>query len=254
MAETLNMGGGKLFIRRFKDDGSKDVKRYFGKTDSITLSTKTDYIEHEDTEGKFATTDFKAVKKKTASLKFKTGEITADMMALALSGEAVTTDVVSGSVSGEAHGADEVVGGAYVTLANHLVSNVEVHYDNGGTDTIAVEGTDYNIDTAENGMLYIIAGGAIDGKDITVNYDYAKATLSSVEALVKKAIVAELEFYSEPQVGQKLHYTFYKVQLEQDGDIALKSVDNFIEISFNGEVLNTGNLDAPFFKTELIKA
>jgi hypothetical protein len=254
MAETLNMGGGKLFTKLVKDDGSLDVKRYFGKTDSITLSTKTDYVEHKDTEGKYASTDYKAIKEKTASLKFTTGEISGEMMALALSGEAVTTDVASGSVSGEAHGASESVGGAYVTLANHLVSNVEVHYDNGGTDTIAVEGTDYNVDTAENGMLYIIAGGAIDGKDITVNYDYAKATLSSIEALVKKAVVAQLEFYSEPQVGQKLHYTFYKVQLQQDGDIALKSIDNFIEISFNGEVLNTGNADTPFFKTELIKA
>ena len=248
MAETLNMGGGKLFIKRFQDDGSLDAKRYFGKTDSITLSTKTDYIEHKDTESKFATTDYKAVKEKTASLKFTTGEITGEMMALALSGDAVVTDVASGSVTAEAHGATESVGGAYVTLANHSVSNVVVDYD---TSTVAVEGTDYTVDTA-NGMLYVIAGGDIDGVDITVDYDYAGATLSVIEALVKKAIMAELQFYSDPQVGQKLHYTFYKVQLQQDGDIALKSTDNFVEISFNGEVLNTGNTDAPFFNAELI--
>jgi hypothetical protein len=255
MAETLNLGGGKLYIRRYKDDGSLDVKRYFGKTDSITLTTKTDYIEHENTESKFATTDFKAVKKKSATLKFTTSEITADMLALALNGSKAETVVDAGSVTAEEHPASEVVGGAYVTLGHNLVSNVVVKYTDGsGNEQTAVEGTDYKVDTAENGMLYIIEGGAIDGKDIKVDYDYAGVTIAKIEALVKNAVLAELQFYNEPQVGDKIFYRFYKVQLQQEGDIALKSADKFITITFNGEVLNTGNDETPFFETKVIRA
>ena len=254
MAETLSLGGGRLFIRRYQDDNSLGVKRYFGKTDNIILSTKTDYVEHENTESKFATTDFKAIKKKSASIKFTTSEITADMMALALSGNTVVTDVAAGTVSAETHTASEVVGGAYVTLAYNLVSDVVVHYDDGGSDTVAVEGTDYNVDTAEDGLLYIITGGAIDGKDITVDYSYQATTISQIEALVKNSVLAELQFYNNPQVGNKIFYRFYKVQLQQDGDIKMKDTDNFVVISFSGEVLNTGNSENPFFETKFIGA
>ena len=245
------IGGGKLFIRKYNDDGTLGLKHYFGLTDDLSYNIKLDYVEHKNTEAQFERTDFKAIKSKQATIKFKTTEITADMLALALAGTSADVSQAGGSVSGEAHSASEVVGGAYVDLANIKVSNVVVKYkDDNGDDQTAVEGTDYNVDY-DNGMLYIIAGGAIDGRDITVDYDFAKLDITAVEGLIKKQTLAQLEFYGDPQNGKKMIYTFYKVQLSASGDIKLKDTGNFVELSFEGEVLITDNQDNPYFNVKV---
>jgi len=245
------IGGGKLFIRKYNDDGTLGLKHYFGLTDDLTYNIKIDYVEHKNTEGQFEKTDFKAIKSKSASIKFKTSEITAEMLALALAGTSADVSQAGGSVSDEAHGASEVVGGAYVDLANIKVSNETVKYtdDNGDSQT-AVKGVDYDIDY-DNGMLYIIPGGAIDGRDITVDYDFAEISITAVEGLIKKQTLAQLEFYGDPQNGKKMIYKFYKVQLVASGDIKLKDTTNFIELSFEGEVLATDNQDNPYFNVKV---
>jgi len=244
------IGGGKLFIRKYNEDGTLGLKHYFGLTDDLSYNIKLDYVEHKNTEAQFERTDFKAIKSKSASIKFKTTEITAEMLALALAGNSTDVSQAGGSVSDEEHGASEVVGGAYVDLANIKVSNVVVKYQDGDNTDTAVEGTDYNVDY-DNGMLYIIAGGAIDGKDIKVDYDFAKLDITAVEGLIKKQVLAQLEFYGDPQNGKKMIYKFYKVQLSASGDISLKDTSKFIELSFNGEVLATDNQDNPYFNVKV---
>ena len=245
MTDGLTLGGGKLYIERYNTDGSLTKKRYFGITDDITFNTKIDYVEHKNTEESEERIDFKGIKSKSASLKFTTSQITPEMLALALAGNSNDISQGSGSVSDEEH--DAVEGGTFVDLAKYKVSNVVVKYKDGDDDKTAVEGTDYRVDYSK-GMLEIIAGGAIDGKDIKVDYDYAKTTIYSIKALVQKMITARLTFDSNPQNGQEARYIFHKVQLSSSGDIKLKDTNNFITVSFEGEVLATDNKENPYLE------
>jgi len=244
------IGGGKLYIKKYDENGNLGLKHYFGLTDNLSYNVKLDYVEHKNTEGQFEKIDYKAIKAKSASLKFKTTEITAEMLALALAGENSDVSQAGGSVSDEAHSASEVVGGAYVELPNIKVSNVVVKYKDGDNTDTAVEGVDYTVEY-DDGLIYVIVGGAIDGKDITVDYDYAKLDITKVEGLIKKQTLAQLEFYGNPQNGRKTIYKFYKVQLVASGDISLKDTSKFIELSFDGEVLATGNQNNPYFNVRV---
>lgn len=134
------------------------------------------------------------------------------------------------------------------------MSAVDITYkDADGNDVEAVEGVDYKIE-AKDGLIFVIAGGAIDGKDVLVDYDYATTKIEKVEALVRSQTLVQLEFYGKPQHGKRTIYTFYKVQLVASGDIKLKDTNKFIELSFTGEVLATGNEDNPYFNVQVVEA
>jgi len=251
--DDLLIGGGRLFIERYLDDGSLDKKRYFGLTDDLSFNSKIDYVEHTNTEEAEERIDFKAVKKKSATIKFKTSEITAEMLALALSGNTTDLSVSNdGSVTDETHTA--VMGDTYEDLEHYKItdgSEAVKYTDDNGDEQTAVKGTDYEIDY-KKGTLFIVKGGAIDGKDIKVSYDYEKADITKIEALVKKMVTARLTFDNKPQNGADIRYTFHKVQLTSNGDIKLKDTGNFIEVSFDGEVLAVDNSENPYFEVIVI--
>lgn len=249
--ESYTLGGGKLYIKRYADDGVTLGDMFdFGVTDNITMNTKVDYVEHKNTESKEERTDLKLVKDRQVTLKFTTSEITPDMLALALLGEQSTKAQTAGNVTAEEHKSGAV--NSYIELGKVNVTVTKVTYNDGTNDVELVEGTDYIV-FGEEGLIQTLTDVA-SNTTLKIDYSWEDAKINIVEAVKKAKVLAQLIFINDPQNGAKAKYTFYKVQLQSDGDIALKSTDKFMEVSFNGECLFTGDLDKPYYNVEMIGA
>ena len=249
--ESYTLGGGKLYIRRYADDGVTLGDMFdFGVTDNVTMNTKVDYVEHKNTESKEERIDLKLVKDRQVTLKFNTSEITPDMLALALLGEQNTKAQTAGNVTGEEHTSGAV--NSYFALGKVNVDVTKVTYNDGTNDVELVEGKDYIV-KSEEGLIQTLTDVA-SNTTLKVDYSWTDAKINIVEAVKKAKVLAQLIFINDPQNGVKAKYTFYKVQLQSDGDITLKSTDKFMEISFTGECLFTGDLDKPYYNIEMIGA
>ena len=251
MAEnkSYTLGGGKLYIRRYADDGVTLGDMFdFGVTDKVTMNTKVTYVEHKNTESKEERVDMKLVKDRQVSLKFSTSQITPDMLALALLGDQSSTAQSADSVSDEEHQSGAI--NSYFSLGKVKVDVTKVTYNDGDNDVELTEGVDYIV-VSEEGMIKTLTDVA-SNTTLKVTYSWADATINLVEAVKKAKVLAQLVFINDPQNGAKAKYTFYKVQLQSDGDIALKSTDKFMEISFSGECLFTGDINQPYYNIELL--
>lgn len=247
--QSYTLGGGKLYIKRYADDGVTLGDMFdFGVTDNVIMNTKVDYVEHKNTESKEERTDLKLVKDRQVTLKFNTSEITPEMMTLALLGEQNTNSQAANSVTDEEHTSGAI--NSYFALGKVKVDVTKVTYNDGKNDVALVEGTDYIV-VPEEGMIQTLTAVA-SNTTLKVTYSWADATINLIEAVKKAKVLAQLIFINDPQNGAKAKYTFYKVQLQSDGDITLKSTDKFMEIGFNGECLFTGDLDKPYYNIEML--
>ena len=250
-SKSYTLGGGKLYIQRYADDGVTLGDMFdFGVTDNITMSTKVAYVDHKNTESKEERVDMRLIKDRQVSLKFKTSQITADMLALALLGDQSQTAQSADNVSDEEHTSGAI--NSYFALGKVKVDVTKVTYNDGNNDVTLVEGTDYIV-LSDEGMIQTLTDVA-SNTTLKVTYSWADATINIIEAVKKAKVLAQLVFINDPQNGAKAKYTFYKVQLQSDGDITLKSTDKFMEIGFSGECLFTGSTDKPYYNIEMLGA
>ena len=229
-AKNYDMGGGELFIRFTGEDNF----RYFGATNAVKLNFKIDKLEHKNSESETVVTDLEVVKEVSAEVSFTTEDLNKDVLALAFGGDVVETTQSSGSatVSFTAVG-----GGSVYELGKIKVSNVAVTYtDDDGDTAQAILDVDYSLNE-EFGTIEIAKGGAIDGKDITVSFDYAATTKVEFTSLNNVSREVALRFVGRNQVGHSKQTTIHRVILTLNGDYNLKSSDNINSLSFNGKVL-----------------
>lgn len=106
--------------------------------------------------------------KKPSEAEFTFDETTKELIAAALLGSAVTRNGAGGSVTAEVHVARV---GKIVQLAHGDVSAVVVK-DTTGTTTF-VAGTDYQLLSAEAGLIKILGGDIADDDQLKINYTWA---------------------------------------------------------------------------------
>jgi len=249
-SDYLNTGGGKLYIKPIVL-GVKQAMTYFGATDSITLASNVDYIEHSSTEKSVSVLDKKVAKTRTATLNFTSGEISPEMLSRAFQGE--KNDIVQAEGVAQAQ---TIVSVAFENTYDLGVVKITSMVVQDQTDTTTyVEGTDYNYDK-NTGYFEVISTGSISALDeihLVIEHDaYTKVNIS---ALAGDQLEAELIFVSEPQAGKKYRYTFKKVVISASGDLSLKS-EEFATITFEGEALVDSTVTNPvlsdYFDIELL--
>ena len=249
-SDFLSTGGGKLYIRPIVL-GVKQAMTYFGATDSVSLASSVEFIEHKSTESSVAVTDKKVAKSRTATINFATGEISPEMLARAFQGE--KADIVQASGTAVVQ---TIVGAKKGNVYDLGVVKITSLVAKNTGDTITyVNGTDYTYDK-NTGFFEVIATGAIaDDSTINLTLSYGAYTKTNISALAGDQLEAELIFVSEPQAGKKYRYTFKKVSISATGDLSLKSED-FATITFEGEALVDTTVTNPilsdYFDIELL--
>ena len=238
--DNLMLGGGQLFFSKKKDDGTFDDYKYFGLSDTLSVNLSTETLEHINTEGDTPTTDMELEKKKTITMTLETSEISQEMIARFFKGEEQSATQTAGNATAEAHTVNP--GGIY-NLDYIKVSNVVVKASGGGTTY--TEGTDYAVKDADAGLIEILEGGAITaGSDIEVDYSYADATYTIVQAATKSKIEGKMKFISAPAVGPKREWNFHKVSILPSGDMALKAADDWAKATFEVKVLKDDTISS----------
>lgn len=238
--DYISTGGGKLYIQLWVNGVLSNDTSYFGITDEVTLTSAVDQIEHPNTETNVQRTDKKVAKKKTAMVKFTTAEVSPDMLARAFVGKVNTiaqTAQTAQPVTITSASKGFVYDIGYVAITALVVKDA--------TDiTTYTLGTDYTYD-ANSGMIEILPGGTIaDAADLHLTVTADAHSRLVMAALTDTTLEARLIFISDPQSGSKWKYTFKKVSIVAQGDIALKGED-FATIEFEGEALVDDSVTDP---------
>ncbi|MDI6750490.1 MAG: hypothetical protein QMD73_09975 [Rhodocyclaceae bacterium] len=134
---------GRVYLGERDSNGNPINVRSPGNVADLSLSLKTDVIEHYESQTGQRAVDLRLVKQKSATVALTIEEFTKENLALALYGSHVTA--TGGSVTNEpVGGAAPVVGDRYF-LAHPKVSSLTV-VDSAGTPATLTAGTHYTAD------------------------------------------------------------------------------------------------------------
>ena len=225
--KNYNLQGGELLVKLSNENNF----RYFGQTNEFKLSFKTDRLEHKNSEGDTLVTDMEVVKEVSTTVNFTTDDLNKETLALVFGGKTDTTTQSAGSVTDEAVAG--VVGGSIYELAYKKVSSIIVKDSD---DNEYVEDVDFSV-KKDFGLLEITKGGALDGKDLKVSYDYAATSITIISSLNETSREFSLRFISAPKNGQPKQTTIHKVRLSLNGDYNVKSLEKYTTVAFDGKVL-----------------
>lgn len=215
MRNNITFGGGKLYI---KPKGEEAFK-YFGTTDSMSISTEVEKKEHMNTESAIPSIDAEVITKQSASLSWSSADMSIEMMSFAFRGEVSTTTPPT-------------------TLKQNIKAPciIDTHAYGGEVDvklgSSALKKDDYKFD-ARTGLLEILK--ITTPGELVVTITGAKEA-KRFDAFKSAKTEASLMFISDAAIGNAFKYEFYKVNISQDGEMALKG-DDFMSVSFSANVL-----------------
>ena len=238
-ADYLSTGGGKLFIRPILN-GAKQPMTYFGATDTVTLSTEVEFLEHKNSEESTQRTDRKVAKSRTATLNFTTGEISPEMLLKAFMGKKSTS--TQASATEEAQTITNIAYDTFYDMGMVKITALEVK---DSTDaTTYVNNIDYAYDKNTGYIEFLKDGAILEAEEVHLAISCDTYEKVNIATLKGTQLQGELIFISNPQAGEKYRYTFKKVDITATGDFALKSED-FSTITFEGEALVDSGVTDP---------
>ena len=233
-ADNYYIGGGELYI---KIKGEENF-RYFGQTESASVTFNVEKVEHKNSEGAILTTDLEVTKAVSAEISIQTADLNPTTLALAFNGE--YNEINQASAAGVEVDITGAAAGAVYELGKRKVKNVTVTYKDGDEDVAAEEGVDYSVDY-EFGTVEIAKDGAIVNKDIKVKFDCDAVTIGTFTSLNKTSQEVALRFVSKPLHGKPSKIDIFRANLSLDGDFALKSAEDIQKITLKGKVLKDTN-------------
>ena len=82
-SDYVTLGGGKLYIDVYKEGKPTGRFEYFGLSSEVSIKTELEKLEHTNTEGATQAIDKTIVKSQSASMSFKSDEISIKNLARA---------------------------------------------------------------------------------------------------------------------------------------------------------------------------
>lgn len=228
------LGKGKLYFAQWASatDETTSGMRYLGNTTEFNLTVASETLDHYDSD--------EGVNTKDSSVQTqlnRTGTITTDNMsdenlAMFLLGDVGSVSQAATPVTGEYLNGGIALNGEYYYQVGESASNpsgvrgigsVTVTVDPDGSPSTAVLDTDYTIDT-DLGLVYVIAGGALDGAVGSIDYTPTANSRSQV-VTNSNAVYGTLKFVSTNPQGKLKDVYIPSCQLTANGDLGLKGTD-----------------------------
>ena len=242
-SENYTLGRGELYFDKFVPGTfNKTGERYLGNSPELNLTTESETLDHYNSDRGIRVKDKSILLEKSDSGTFILDEISTENVALWFLGDVSVVAQSAATSVVQNIPANRIKPGTYIQLGESLanptghrnVTLTSVTSDPVGT-TYRLN-VDYTID-AELGRLYIVPGGAIDGRTpLIVTYATAASTREQIVVGDGTTIEGALRFISYNPTGPRRDYYWPYVQLRADGDLALKG-DEWQQLSFAFDIL-----------------
>lgn len=170
-------------------------------------------------------------------------------LAAALLGTA--TEQAAGTVTAEP--LPLLADGDYFTTRHPRISNVVIE-DNSPTPTPYVEGTHYEIESAQHARIHLIAHPATHVEPLTIDYEYDE--YQNIPAFTARNVERGIIFNGINSVGQNVRVIIPRISLALSGDFGwINDAEATLELS--GAALYVAALDrdplfGPFMRVDLL--
>jgi len=165
-------GQGKVLMASRNAAGEPLAFRDVGNVPTLEIGLESDIEEHKESRTGNGLTDLRLLKGLTSSAKFMMEEFTKENLADAMYGG--YSEITAGTVTDEPLADDNVLVGDILRLAKPNASSIVIK-DSTGSPLTLVEGTDYEVHSAEHGSIKILNLGAFV-QPFTADYSNAVAT------------------------------------------------------------------------------
>lgn len=247
--KKLFLSKGEFFFKRKVATGSASGLLFFGQVTSVQLRPKGETITERSAvqtsagivaQDKVTTDDELAITLK---------EIDAEKVALAVMGDVTGYTQAATPVANEVF--VDVRQGTYIKTAKRKIGSVVV--TGPGASPTYTAGTDYVVEDADAGLIYIVPGGAIaDAADLEVDYTPTaiSTALNRVRGAVSAFIEGECLLIGNPIRGKKFELRGWRLSLQTQAVLDLISGDNkYGELQLVGTFLSdaTVHADSPYY-------
>lgn len=220
---------------------------YLGNCPGFNVSIETEKAEHYSSETGLREKDASVVLEVKRSGSITCDNMSAQNVALFLSGSTGPVEQTAETVTGEVLA---VLPGRYFQLGAtearpvgaRKVSNVVVKSGDGSVEYVA--GDDYNVD-AERGRLQILADGAIPAGDVQVDYETAACTWTGIRSGASGELRGSLRVVSDNATGENRDFYFPLVSLAPTGELpVIAEGTDFASMQFSVDILKPAGGEA----------
>ena len=217
-----------------------------GNISALTITPNLEVVEHRTSRASVRAVDRQVVAGANPTLSFTFDEVNTANLARFLTGsEGTATNTNSTAITDLAITVDNH--GRWYDIVDtngdrvYNLSSVTVTDDN-ATPNPAVEGTDYLVDLVM-GRIFVIVGSSVlaEGADMLVDTTgpASNTAMTEVQALLGCLPEVAVKFVeiNANDGGAQGEWTFHKVSLTADGEVALIAEDDFVGLPMNGKVL-----------------
>jgi hypothetical protein len=237
ITNRIVIGAGRVF---FAEENSATAEgedfRYLGDSPALSLSATTEKVEVDSSDAPVAETLVSITKKVARSFKMTLRNVSSDNLALFIMGTAST---VTQTATGGSTAIVSAVPGRYYKIGGTSVFGLTISATGVRAGATAsgsvVTGTKWQYD-GNSGLLYFTTGSAVSGAH-TILYTKTTASHSKVESNTTGALKGTLLFVSDNTEGSEDVWKISRCEIAPDGEAALKSRDNPVELAFAVNVL-----------------
>lgn len=244
-SENFTVGAGSLFFDQIDDDGNYTGYRHLGDSESMSITASPEELEVWFGSGPVAEKALHTTTSISRSASTVLQEMTPENWGLFLIGH--TEDLAQTAETGQSYVIATAEQGRFYKIGETDANPVGV-FDLSSvtvTDGAAVTydiNTDYTLDLAR-GFIFIVDGGDIDGTSITVNFDQAAGTRTTVKSHDRQVPRGRLRYVEDPTEGKARSILMGDVRVTPDGDMSVMSREENQKIPLSIHILRRG--DAP---------
>ena len=244
MADSLILEG-TCYVDRLTDAGVETGIVQFGNT--VKLSIKPDAERKQQMskmKGKYGQVISSISLPKPATFSMQVDQLQRDVFAMAFFGTDSDIDVTGSSVTDEVI-SEAPAGGRGFLVAQRQISSVVVKDDSGTTTYVA--DTDYEVTSADLGLITVIDGGAIvEDQILKVSYSYASRAGYKVEGMTKVSVLVKIVLDGiNLDNGNHCILTIDKGRLTPTAEIDFMSSE-FFSATFDGDTETIEGASSPF--------
>lgn len=233
--KNYTLGRGRLYFDKFlTGTQTKTGQRYFGNTTEINMTSDSETLEHFDSDAGIKQKDASVLLSLSRTGSFITDHSNPANLALFFLG---TESVVSqAATTGISDSYPNVILGQRYQIGVTAGSPPGVRNVTNFVSGALVAGTDYTLDAATGGVVFLPTGSVVAGATVAATYDTAVTSYNRVVTASSAQVFGALLYIANNPFGENFDYYWPYVSIKPDGDFALKG-DEWQQIGFGFEAL-----------------